>query len=297
MTYGQVAQPLRIFALAALLLFLIPPLAARAARPGSAALPMTLMSVSATRIQAQDEAGRTLKLAVSPASWFLRRGLRVSAGDFTVGEAVVVRQHVGPGGRAQVALLCDAESDAAIERYRQRSFSGTIVSQSARAWVVLPSDSPDGVPLTLPVSARTKYRVGGVACAASAFGLGAEVTVTTHGQPDGPLAAVSVSESSATLAPVTGETRRAGFLSGVVLDVQLDAGTLTVQDKAGASQTVTVGVDGRTRVKVRRQPASLADVSAGMRVSVRLGVEVDASGNGVATSVSALDPAAGRKRK
>ena len=294
MTYGQVARFSRPLALAAFLLFLFPRLALSAARPGSAALPVTLLSVSATRVQAQDDAGRTRDLAVTPASWFLRRGLRVSAAEFAPGEAVLLRQRVGPGGRPQVALLCDAESDAAIERYRRRPFTGTVVSQSARAWVVLPSDSPDGVPLTLPVSARTTYRVGGRACGASAFGPGAEVRVVTRGLPDGPLAAISVSGDAQAPAPAGGEPRRAGFLSGVVLDVQADAGLLTVQDKMGASRTV--GVDGRTRVKVRRQPASLADVMVGMRVSVRLGAAVDAAGNAVATSVSALDPAAGRKK-
>ena len=295
MTYGQVAHFSRPFALAALLLFPGTPPAARAASPSPAALPVTLTSVSAKRVQAQDEAGRALDLAVTPASWFLRRGLRVAASDFTAGEAVLVRQHVGPGGRPQVALLCDAESDAAIERYRRRPLTGTIESQSARAWVVLPSDSPDGVPLTLPVSARTAYRVGGAACAVSAFGLGATVKIVTRGLPDGPLAALSVSGDSEAPAATAAGVRPAGFLSGIVLDVQPGAGILTVQDKAGASQTV--GVDGRTRVKVRRQPASLADVTAGMRVSVRLGAGVDAAGNVVATSVSALDPAAGRKRK
>ena len=295
MTYGQVANFSRLLALAALLLFLSLLQSKCTARPGSAAVSVTLTSVSTSRIQAQDDGGRTLDLAVSPASWFLRRGLRVSAGDFTAGEAVVVRQHVGPGERPQVALLCDAESDAAIERYRRRPLVGTVESQSARAWVILPSDSPDGVPLTLPVSARTTYRVGGAACAASAFGPGATVRIVTRGLPDGPLAAVSVSDATDAPPAAIAETRRAGFLSGIVLDVQPDAGTLTVQDKAGASQTV--GVNGRTRVKVRRQPAALADVTAGMRVSVRLGAEVDAAGNAVATSVSALDPAAVRKRK
>ena len=169
MTYGNLVRSLRLAALAIGLLFT---LSDHAARSGPAAVSVTLVTVNATRVQVQDEAGRTLDLAASPASWFLRRGLRVSAGDFAPGEAVVLRQHVGPGGRPQVALLCDAESDAAIERYRRRPLVGTLVSQSAGAWVVLPSDSPDGVPLTLPVSAHTRYRVGGTACAASAFGPG-----------------------------------------------------------------------------------------------------------------------------
>ena len=297
MAYGQVAHPSRLFALAALLVLFLAvwPLACYARRPASATVSVTLISVSDRRVQAQDEAGRMLGLAVTPASWFLRRGLRVSAGDFTPGEAVVLRQRAGAGGRAQVALLCDPESDAVMERYRRRPVVGTVVSQSARAWVVLPSDSPDGVPLTLPVSAQTKYRVGGAACGASAFGPGANVTVTTHGLPDGPLAAVSVSEAADAPAPGGEETRRAAFVSGTVLDVQPDAGVLTVQDKTGASQTV--GVDGRTRVKVRRQPGTLADIAAGMRVSVRLGADVDAAGNAVAASVSALDPAPARKKR
>lgn len=292
MTYGLVARFSRLFALAALFVFF--PLVSHARVPASATVSVTLISVSDRRVQAQDEAGRMLDLAVTPASWFLRRGLRVSPGEFAPGETVVVRQRAGAGGRAQVALLCDSESADAIERYRQHPITGTVVSQSARAWVVLPSDSPDGVPLTLPVSAQTKYRVGGAACGASAFGPGASVVVTTHGLPDGPLAAVSVSEASVAPAPEGEEARRGGFLSGTVLDVQVDAGALTVQDKTGASQTV--GVDGRTRVKVRRRPASLADVAPGMRVSVRLGTATDAAGDAVATSVSALDPAAGRKK-
>ena len=291
MTYGNVARSLRPLALVAGLLFTFP---AHADRPGPAAAVVTLIFATAPHVQVQDEAGRTLNLTVSPASWLLRRGLRVSAEDFSPGETLVLRQHVGPGGRPQVSLLCDAESDAAIERYRRRPLVGTLVSQSPREWVVLPSDSPDGVPLTLPVSARTRYRVGGVASAASAFGPGTEVQVVTRALPGGPLSAVSVSEAADTDTTV-GETRRAGFLSGTVLDVQPDAGTLTVQDKVGAPQVV--GVDTKTRVKVRRRPASLTDIAAGMRVSVRLGVGVDAAGNSVATSVSALDAAAARKRR
>lgn len=288
MTYGRVFA--HVFVLAALFLPL-----SLAAAPHSAKSPnlsVTLLSIDARSLQAQGGDGRAFSLMVTPASLFLRRGLRVSTSEFTPGEPVLLRQRAGPGGQKQVVLLCDSESAAAIEKYRRRPLTGTIVSVSSQEWVVQPEGSADGVPLTLRLSSHVTYQAGGVSVASSTFGPGASVTLTTRGLANGLLSVVSVSEAAAQAAPT--ETRRAAFVSGDVLEVQPDAGTVTIQEKNGAS--CVVAVDAGTRIKIRKQPGTLTEIGVGMRVSARLGASQDAAGNPVATSVSASDASRGRKK-
>ncbi len=291
MTEGLVAHRLTfILALTTLVLALNMAAFARSSR-SSAGLPVTVLSVSGGRLQVTGGDGQAMTLTITPASLFLRRGLLVSADEFTPGETALLRQRKGAGGRAQVVLLCDTDSAAVLEKYRRRPLSGTVLSASSGVWVVQPSDAADLVPLTLRLSAHTTFQAGGESVPPSAFGPGAAVTVTTRGLPDGLLLAVSVAEASeAEAAPV--QTRILRFVSGQVTDVEPDAGTLTVQDKTGTAHVVAA--DGRTRIKVRRQPAALTDIQMGMRVSVWLGTDQDASGNPIAASLSAYD---GREKK
>ena len=294
MTEGMVTRRFTAaLALAALVLALLTPPFARAS--GSPiAQSVTVLAVTEKTLQVTGSDGRAFTLAITSASLFLRRGLLVSAGEFTPGETALLRQRAGAGGRAQVVLLSDPDSAAVIEKYRRRPLTGTLLSAASGAWVVQPSDAPDGVPLTLRLSSRTQYHAGGASVPASAFGSGALVTVTTRGLADGLLLAVSAAEASETPAAPT-ETRGARFVSGLVLEVQPEAGTVTVQDKAGEQRVV--GVDAGTRIKVRRQAATLPDIQPGMRVSAWLGAAQDGSGNPIATSVSALEAAPVKRKK
>ncbi len=52
-----------------------------------------------------------------------------------------------------------------------------------------------------------------------------------------------------------------------------------------------------TRIKVRKQAAALTDITAGMRVTARLGHTKDGAGHPLATSLSAFDGAASRVKK
>lgn len=296
MTYGQVARNrflIAALALTALLLFNLPADGAR--RPGSpAVLSVTLLTVSAQTVQVQGEDGRALTLRLTPASLFLRRGLRAAASEFTPGETVLLRQRRGTGGQAQVVLLCDPESAAAIDKYRHQPLRGTLLSATAGTLVVQPEGDADDVPLTLRLSPRTIYSASGVPVAPSAFGTGAQVTVTTRGLADGLLLAISVMDAPTAAPPSEDKPRRAASVSGLVTDVQPDTGMLTVEDNAGASRVLAV--DTRTRVEVRKQSAHLTDVVAGMHVSAWLGAEQDALGNPIATRVSATE-ATRRKKK
>ena len=85
-------------------------------------------------------------------------------------------------------------------------------------------------------------------------------------------------------------------LSGHVLDVQPDQNLLTVAAlKPKGRRVIAVGPD--TRIKVRKEDATLDDLKPGMRVAVRLGRSQDAAGHPLASSLSASDAAPGRTRK
>ena len=253
---------------------------------------VTILSVGAHSIQILGENGRAETLAFGPASAFLRRGLLVRASEFLPGETATLQRHTGSGGIPQVGLLCDPESAAALKKYRGRLVSGTLLSLSAQVWVVQPSDAADGAaPLSLLVTGRTVWSADGATVAATAFEPGASVTVATRGLPSGLLALVAASADEDTGTPAPLLRRR--FVSGVVTEVQ--PSTLTLQTAAGVSRTV--GMGDATHVKVRREAASLADISTGMRVSVWLTSQEDASGNPVASTVSATDAARIARKK
>ncbi len=293
MTNGMAARFLTAVAAAAAIFHLLAPSAFARSAGTPIALPVTVTSVGAKTLQVSGSDGRVLTLAVTAASLFLKRGLLVAPGEFSPGETALLRQRAGAGGRMQVVLLSDPDSAAVLERYRRRPLTGTILSGDAQTWVVQPADAPDGLPLTLRISARTTYRAGESPVPASAFGPGARVTVTTRGLADGLLQAVSVTDESEPAA-VPAEPGRVRFVSGEVTAIQTDAGTVTVQDKKGASHIVAT--DAGTRLKVRRLPATLADMEVGMRVSAWLGTAQDADGNPIATTLSALDAAVSRKK-
>ena len=284
MTEGLVARWQFIFAS---LLFCLLCALPSDARPSASAqeVAVTIIAAGPHAVEVMDEDGRSETLAFGPASAFLRRGLLVRAGEFLPGETALLRRRVGKGGAVQIALLCDPDSAAALERYRGRPLTGTLLSASPQVWVVQASDDADGVPLSLLISARSVFTAGGAAVTAAAFEPGASVTITTRGLPSGLLGLASASDTAVTDVPLSDTPQRAGFVSGSVTDVQTS--TVTVQDKAGVSHTVAV--DGATRIKVRRQPAALAEIAAGMHISAWLGRREDASGNPIATTVSAYD--------
>ena len=265
------------------------------ASPSAAAqgITVTIVAVGTRTVQVMAEDGRTETLAFSAASAFLRRGMLVRAGEFLPGETALLRRHSGKGGAAQVGLLCDSDSAAALEKYRGRPLTGTLLSQSPSVWVVQPADDTDSVPLSLLVSARASFTAGSAPATAAAFEPGASVTVTTRGLPSGLLSLTSATDAAAPGEPSPAPSHRAEFVSGLVTDVQ--AATVTVQDKSGVSHTVAD--DGATRIKVRRQPATLADIAVGMRVSAWLGHREDMAGNPIATTLSAYDAARKTEKK
>ncbi len=285
MTNGLAARARRYIFIFSLLWALLP--LPSPARPSASAqgMAVTIIAAGPRAVQVMGEDGRSETLAFGPASAFLRRGLLVRAGEFLPGETALLRRRAGKGGTVQIALLCDPDSAAALERHRGRPLTGTLLSASSQVWVVQASDDADGVPLSLLISARSVFTAGGAAVTAAAFEPGAAVAITTRGLPSGLLGLASATDITGTDVPPSDTPQRAGFVSGGVTDVQAD--TVTIQDKAGVSHTVAV--DGATRIKVRRQPAALAEIAAGMHISAWLGRREDASGNPIATTVSAYD--------
>jgi len=283
MTEGLVTRFYRLFGVISLLLALLSTSAS--GRPSARGVSVTIIGVTEHAVQVLGEDGRAETLGIGPASAFLRRGLLVRALEFQPGEIATLRPHRGPGGAIQVGLLCDPDSAMALEKYRGRPLSGTLLSLSPLVWVIQPGDSADGVPISLLVSARAVFSAGGTATAASAFEPGAAVTVSTRGLPSGLLSLVSATGDLSPGSPPP--TPRSGFASGLVTELQTSA--LTLVDASGV--THTIAVSGATRVKVRRQAASLSDIATGMHVSAWLGSKTDGAGNPIATTVSASDPA------
>jgi len=290
MAYGQVAHFHPVpFYVCLWLVFTAYALPANARRPSTSAqgVAVTIVAIGTCTVQVMGEDGRTETLAFGAASAFLRRGLLVRAGEFVPGETALLRRRMGAGGVVQVGMLCDLDSAAVLEKYRSRPLTGTILSLSPQVWVVQPADDADSVPLSLLVSVRTVFTAGEAPVTAAAFGPGASVTATTRGLPSGLLSLTSVSDAAASAGMVPEISHRAELASGLVTAIQFSA--VTILDKAGISHTVAA--DGATRIKVRRQPATLADIAIGMRVSAWLGRREDASGNPIATSLSAYDAA------
>ena len=250
-------------------------------------LTVTLLSVGQGAIQVQGADGRVIAIKITPATWVLQRGLVTLPREMTPGEMLRVRLGRGKAGGAAALLVCDAETAEAIAAHRRQPLSGIVVSGGDKVWTVQPADGQTPLPICL--SARTTFQAGGSQVAASAFGAGAAVTITTRGLANGLLSAVSVSDAAPDLPGQAAEQRTPlpRSVSGVISEVRPDLGLLTLQDTAGTSQTVAV--EAATRVKSGGRAASLEDLQPGMRVRVRLSTAQDAAGNLVATSVSASD--------
>jgi len=268
MTYGR-CQPLRVVFLLLLLALAARPAPARPA-PASE-MTVTLLSVGPGVLQAQGADGRALTIKITPATWVLQRGLVVSPREMTPGETLRVRLGRGQAGSTVALLVCDLETAEAIEAQRRRPLTGTVASVDGKVWTVQPAEG--AVPLPVCLSPRTAFRAGGSPVAASAFGAGAQVTITTRGLANGLLAAVAVSDAASDgpgqAAKPGARTPKGESLSGVVVEARPDLGLLTVQSAAGATRTVAV--DAGTRVRSGGRAASLGEMAAGMRVRVRLG--------------------------
>ena len=283
MPYGRVCRLLP----ASLLLLLF---SAAPARPLPASeLTVTLVSIRQGALQVQGGDGHQFDVKVTPATWVLRRGMVARMRDLMLGEALQVRLGRRAGGAA--LLVCDADTADALAAHRHRPLSGTILGSAGlgsagKVWTVQPADGD--VPLPILLSQHTLFRAGGSAVPASAFGPGALVTITTRGLANGLLAAVSVSDAPPALPGPDDDRRtpRTVSLSGVIVEARPDLGLLTFQDEAGAAQTAVVGA--ATRIRSAGKAAALGDLTAGMRVRVRLGASQDAAGNPVASSVSAF---------
>ena len=289
MIYGQVARRwTALFSFGLWALFTLtaltasPPLDARPA-PASE-LTVTLLSAGDGRLMVQGSDGRAIAVPITPATWALRAGLPAAPRDFAPGETLHVRLGRGKGGAKPALMICDPETAAALDAQRGHPLRGTLLdTTNGKVWIV----QPDGGALPLPVclSARTTFQAGGAAAAVTAFSAGASVTITTRGLPNGLPSAVSVSDAGAAAGDET-PTRR-GTVSGIVLEVRPDLGVLTLRDKTGTDRTLAVTAG--TRVKVRKRPATLADIAAGMHVTAFLRGASDAAGTPTASSLSASD--------
>lgn len=295
MLYGQVHRLMPV--LLWLLIFSLAPVSLSApARPLPASdLAVTLLSAGPGALQVQGADGRAFAVRITPATWVLRRGLVAAPRDLAPGETLRVRLGRGKAGAVAALSVCDAETAAVLADARGRPLAGTILSAAGKVWTVQPNGGD--VPLPVLLSPHTLFRVGGSLVAASAFGAGAAVTITTRGLANGLLAALSVSDAPPDGLGQMGDvpTARPVSVSGVVVEARPDLGLLTLQDAAGVSRTVAM--DARTRVKTQGKVARLGDLLPGMRVRVHLGTGQDASGNPVATSVSASAGRPARKAK
>ena len=291
MPYGWVRRPLPAVLL--LLISSLAPLPAPARPLPASDLAVTLLSTGPNSLQVQGADGRAFAIRVAPATWILRRGLVTAPRDLMPGETLRVRLGRGAGGAA--LLVCDIETAAALAAAHGHPLSGTLLAVEGKVWTVQATGGD--VPLPVLTSSHTLYRAGGSPIAASAFGPGATVTVTTRGLVNGLLAAVSVSDAPPGPVGQAGgeQAARPVSLSGVIIEVRPDMGLVTFQDAAGAAHTIAV--DAATRLRSAGKAAALAELAVGMRVRVRLGAGQDAAGNPVAASVSASAGRPARKAK
>lgn len=283
MIYGRVTRGwtalLSLFTLAALIAAL--PLEARPA-PASE-LTVTLLSLGGNRMTVQGTDGRAFAVPITPATWALRRGLVVAPRDFTPGETLQVRLGRGKAGTRIALVISDSETAAALEAQRGHLLRGTLLSTTnSKVWLVQPADSE--LPLPVCLSAHTTFQAGGAVATAAAFSAGASVTITTRGLPNGLPAAILVSDAAAATEEAP---HRRKTISGIVLEVRPDLGLMTLRDKAGEDETIAVTA--ATRIKVRKQPAAVSDITAGKHITVHLRVEPDAADNLVASSLSVSD--------
>ena len=299
MTYGKTTG-VQAALLAALGIFVLSPsLPVRAQKAVASRVqgkmqPITLRAADEQAVHLTLADGSALDALVRPSSVFLRGGLAVPPTAFAAGTKALLRARTrASDGAVSVVLLCDPASAAAIDAYRKKTLVGTVQTLDEKALVVTPFGG--GTPLTLRLTPKTLCRKNGAETTAAAFAPGTSVAVLTRGLPSGLLMAALVTDTSAdavreraALKPVR--------LSGHVLDVQPAENLLTVAvTKPKGRRVIAVGPD--TRVKVRKETATLGDLRPGMRVSIRLGRTQDAAGPPLAASLSASDAAPGKGRK
>ena len=300
MTYGKVAVVRATLLAAVLCAALWPPLPARAQKASLASRPhaklqtVTVRSTDDQAVHVTLADGTAEDVLIRPSSLFLKAGLAVSPTAFPAGVKALLRARTrASDGAVSVVMLCDAASAAALDAYRKKTLVGTVQDVDEKTLVVRPAGG--GTPVTLRLTPKTLCRKGGADASAAAFAPGSSVAVITRGLPSGLLMAALVSD-----APADADRERALLkpvrLSGHVLDVQPDQNLLTVAAlKPKGRRTIAVGPD--TRIKVRKEDATLDDLKPGMRVAVRLGRGQDAAGHPLAASLSASDAAPVRAKK
>ncbi|MBV9850395.1 MAG: hypothetical protein JO250_12030 [Armatimonadetes bacterium] len=291
MLYGKIAV-VRALLLAALCLASLSPLPTRAQttpaamRSHSKLQPVTVRATDEQAAHLTLTDGTALDALIRPSSVFLKGGLVVPPSAFPAGAKALLRSRTrASDGAVSVVLLCDPASAAALDTYRKKTLVGTVQSLDEKTLVVRPAGG--GTPLTLRITPKTLCRRNGADATAAAFAPGAPVAVITRGLPSGLLMAALVTDAGADAARERAALKPAR-LSGHVLDVQPEKSLLTVAAvKPKGRRVVAVGPD--TRIRVRKEDATLDDLKPGMRVSVRLGRGADAEGHPLAASLSASD--------
>ena len=245
----------------------------------------TLLSWDGGQIRLQGADGRAFQVKTTPATWILRRGLPSEGRDFAPGETLQIRLGRGLGGTTRALLVCDPETAEALGAERGHLLLGTLLKADGKLWIVQPTDNP--LPLPVCLSSRTQFRAGQMAVTSAAFGVGAAVTVKTHGLPNGLLTAETVSDGADTIiAKETSKTRKS--FTGIVLEVRPDLSLLTLQDKNGLSHTITITTETVIKVRTRKnfRTGSWADLAAGVRVTAHFAGTSDTGGSPAASSLS-----------
>ena len=256
---------------------------------------VVVTSVDADTLHVTRADGTTLDADIKPGSVFLRNGVSVAPADFPAGTKAWLRTRTrASDGAVSVVMLSDEASAAAIDAYRKKALIGHVVSVSDKDMVVKPDTGPSATPLTLHVTAKTKFRHGGADAAATSFSVGAPVAVVTRGLPSGLLMASIVSDTTADAAQEKAAAKTTS-VSGRAADVQADKGLLRIVPKTKPAQTVAV--TDTTRIKVRKMDAALKDITPGMRVTAHLSHQKDSAGHPLAVSLAAYDAAAPAAKK
>ncbi len=251
----------------------------------------TLLRLDDKTMQATLADGSLLTADIRPSSLFLKGGLRVSLTDFLPGDAVAFRIRARAGG-ASLVLLSDSDSLAAIDAARGKVLRGMLQSADDHFLVLLP-DGSSALPLTVRVSAKSRYLWGGQDATATAFAPGATIAVQTRGLPDGLLLAETVSDASGP-AP----TRTAHFssrLSGIVWDLPMGNATLVLMSRSKTRRVLAI--DQGTQITLEGKAATLSDLRRGMSVSAHLRHDKDAGGNPIAATLAAHSAAPATTKK
>jgi hypothetical protein len=262
-----------------------------AAHPSPASeITVTLLSWSHGELQGQEENGQVLKITTTPATWILQRGLPAIARDFAPGETLQIRRGRGTGGTLRALLVCDPETAAALSAMRGHMLVGTLLRADTKVWIIQPDDG--ALPLPVCLSAHATFRAGETSISASAFTAGTRVTIQTRGLPNGLTSAVSVTDGTETMAVIKKAPRPRKTFSGTIRAARPDLGQVTVQDKAGFSQTI--GVNAQTSIQVRtrksRRSGTWDDLTVGRPIFARF-VATEAGGSDpLAATLSVSDP-------